>query len=95
MRLGDLVKFAFTVLVAIAVIGLTYWRLYYGVDLTDESYYVAVPYRLVLGAHPFVDETGGADLPASFLIYPFIRAYYAVTGTTGIVLFENGFENGM
>jgi hypothetical protein len=92
VRLGDLVTLAFTFLVAIAVIGVSYWRLYYGVDLTDESYYVAVPYRLVRGAHPFVDETGGAQLLAAFLIYPFIRAYYAVAGTTGMVLFVRNLQ---
>ena len=71
----------------LAVVGLTYWRLYYGIDFTDESFYVAVPYRLVLGAHPFVDETAVAQQLAAILIYPFVRAYYAVAGVTGIVLF--------
>jgi hypothetical protein len=84
---GDRVELAFTLLLALVVIGLTYWRLYYGIDFTDESFYVAVPYRLVLGAHPFVDETAGAQQLAAILIYPFIRAYDAVAGTTGVVLF--------
>jgi hypothetical protein len=87
VRLGDLAKLAFTPLVVLAVIGLTYWRLYYGIDFTDESYYVAVPFRLVLGARPFVDETAVAQQLAAILIYPFVRAYYAVAGQTGIVLF--------
>lgn len=42
-----------------AVVGVTYRRLYDGIDFTDESYYVVLPYRLVLGARPFVDETSG------------------------------------
>ena len=87
VRLGDLAKLAFTSLVGLAVIGLTYWRLYYGIDFTDESFYVVVPYRLVLGGRPFVDETAVAQQLAAILFYPLIRAYYAVAGATGIVLF--------
>ncbi len=39
-----------------AAIALGYWRLFYGVDFTDEAWYVAVPYRFVLGGTPYVDE---------------------------------------
>jgi hypothetical protein len=87
VRRGGLVERTLTVLVVLAVIGLTYWRLYYGIDFTDESFYVAVPYRLVLGARPFVDETAVAQQLAAILVYPFIRAYYALAGVNGIVLF--------
>jgi len=73
--------------IGIAVVGVTYWRLWYGVDLTDESFYVTVPYRLVLGAKPFVDETSVTQQTTAILLYPFIRAYYAVAGMTGMVLF--------
>ncbi len=82
-RLGN----AIAALVALAVVGATYWRLYYGVDFTDESFYVAVPYRLVLGARPFVDETDVTQQTTALLVYPFVRAYDALAGTTGIVLF--------
>jgi hypothetical protein len=73
--------------VAVVVVAITYWRLWYGVDFTDESFYVAVPYRLALGAKPFVDETSVTQQTTAILLYPFVRAYYAVTGMTGIVLF--------
>jgi hypothetical protein len=72
---------------AAAAAGVAYWRLYYGVDLTDESFYVVLPYRLVLGARPFVDEVSVTQQTAAILLYPFVRAYYAVRGLTGIVLF--------
>ncbi len=73
--------------VAVAVLGITYWRLWYGVDLTDESFYVVEPYRFVMGARPFVDETSVTQQTTAILLYPFVRAYYALAGTTGIVLF--------
>jgi hypothetical protein len=69
------------------VLGLTYWRLWYGVDFTDESFYVAVPYRLVQGARPFVDETAVAQQLVGILLYPLLRVYTALAGRTGIVLF--------
>jgi hypothetical protein len=72
---------------ALVVIEVTYWRLFYGVDFTDESYYVAVSYRLVHGARPFVDETAVVQQLVAILIYPLVRVYYAAAGTTGIVLF--------
>ena len=34
---------AAAVAAAIAVVGITYWRSWYGVDLTDESFYVVLP----------------------------------------------------
>ncbi|HEX3455338.1 MAG TPA: hypothetical protein VHS03_11980 [Gaiellaceae bacterium] len=73
--------------IAAAVVAITYWRIWYGVDFTDESFYVAVPYRFALGAKPFVDETSVTQQTTAILLYPFVRAYYAVTGMTGIVLF--------
>jgi len=71
---------------SLAVVGVTYWRLFYGVDLTDESFYVALPYRFVLGARPFVDETTVSQ-QAALLVYPFVRAYAALAGVDGLVLF--------
>jgi hypothetical protein len=73
--------------IAVVVVAITYWRLWFGVDFTDESFYVAVPYRLALGAKPFVDETSVTQQTTAILLYPFVRVYYAVAGLTGIVLF--------
>ena len=44
-------SFVFLLLVIIAA----YWRLYYSVEFTDEAFYVAIPYRFVLGDRPFID----------------------------------------
>lgn len=73
--------------VVLAVAVITYWRIWYGIDLTDESFYVVEPYRFVLGARPFVDETSVTQQTTAILVYPFVRAYYAVVGMTGMVLF--------
>ncbi len=82
-RLGRLVIVAG----AAIVVAITYWRLFYAIDFTDESYYVATTYRLVLGAHPYIDETTLSQQTASILIYPLVWAYHRVWGLTGIVLF--------
>lgn len=66
--------------------GLTYWRIWYGVDLTDESFYVALPYRFALGARPFVDETTVAQ-QAGLLVSPFVWLWNAAFGVDGVVLF--------
>lgn len=76
-----------TLIFAVASILITYQRLYFGVDFTDEAFYVAVPYRFVLGDRPFIDELNLLQT-SSFLIFPFIKLYtWLVGGTDGIILF--------
>lgn len=70
-----------------AILVATAVRIHFGVDFTDESFYIAIPYRLVRGARPFVDETSFFELPAAFLAYPFVFVYYHLFGVRGIVLF--------
>jgi hypothetical protein len=73
---------------AVAVAGLalffTWRRLFVGMDLQDESYYVLVPWRWALGDRPFVQEQNLLQLPG-LLTYPFVKAFgvlrdYDVTG---------------
>lgn len=62
-------------------------RLFLGVDLTDESHYGAIPYSVINGAVPFLNEHGHTQT-AGFLMYPFLRLFVAlVGGSQGIVLF--------
>jgi hypothetical protein len=82
-RLGLGLLAAFT----LAAVGASYWRLYYGVDFTDEAWYVAVPYRFVLGGKPYVDELSVPQTTAAVLLYPFVWVYHSLAGRTGIVLF--------
>ena len=86
-RVAERLEPTATLLVGAVVVGLTYWRLYLGVDFTDESFYVAVPYRFVRGAHVFVTENAVAQGFVGILLYPFVKAYYELVGLTGIVLF--------
>lgn len=63
------------------------WRMRYGIDFSDEAFYIALPMRFALGDRPFVDELNIGQT-AGLLIYPFVRIYSMVAGgMTGIVLF--------
>ncbi len=46
-----------------------------------------MPYRFVLGGRPYVDELSVPQTTAAILLYPFVWAYHAIAGRTGIVLF--------
>jgi hypothetical protein len=78
----DSLAIAFTFVAIVA----TYIRLYFGVDFTDEAYYVARAYQYVLGAKPWVDDI--SLIPFAILIVPFVKLYYWIVGNTdGIILF--------
>lgn len=63
------------------------YRLFYGCDLTDEGYYIALPWRFVLGDRPFLDEAYILQTAAIPLI-PLVKLYsFFVKGTDGIILF--------
>ena len=68
------------------MLGVTYWRLWYGVDLTDESFYVTLPWRFAGGARPFVDETTVAQ-QAGLLVSPFVWIWREIVGADAVVLF--------
>lgn len=77
----------FAIAAAVVSAGLTYGRLFYGVDFTDEAFYVAVPYRFVLGAQPLVDETNIVQQTPGVLLYPLYALWHAIAGSDGIVLY--------
>ena len=65
-----------------------YFRIYYGIDFTDESYTIAMPYLFSKGQVPFVDEIL-AHQGSAFLLQPFLTLYVKTVGSTdGIVLFS-------
>ena len=74
------------VAVAVVALVLAWRRLFLGVDLTNQGFTVAVPYRFALGARPFVDEMNILQTAALFS-YPFVKVYVWLRGATGIVLF--------
>lgn len=66
---------------------LVYVRLFVGVDFTDESFYVGLPWAFVLGHRPIVDELAVQQFSGIPLI-PFVLLYRVVTGgPEGLVLF--------
>jgi len=79
---------AFVLLVVVAGVLFTEWRLWQGIDLRDEAYYVEVPYRMAVGSHPFVDDMTVFQLPA-MLEYPFVKPFVALQHghATGIVMY--------
>ena len=70
-----------------ALVAASYARMYFGVDFTDEAFYVALPYRFANGARPLVDEALLVQQSSAVLLYPFVKSYTGVAGTKGIVVF--------
>ncbi len=63
-----------------------YARLYFGVDFTDEAFYVGLPYSFELGHRPLVDEVSVHQL-GGLVLQPFTAAYLALVGSAaGLVL---------
>ena len=59
----------------------------YGFGIDDESLYISIPYRLVLGESLIADEWHVSQLSA-FLLYLPVKLYVSVVGSTeGIMLF--------
>jgi len=83
------VVFAAAALVsAAAAVVFTWQRLFTGMDLQDESFYIVVPWRWALGDTPFVNEQNLAQV-SSLLEYPLIKLFGIVRDydVTGLVLY--------
>ena len=70
----------------LALFALVFNRIHYGVDLSDEAYNSALPYRFALGDRPFVDEMAPQQT-SSFLLFPLIKIYTLLFGTESLILF--------
>ena len=76
----------FAVIGLLAVFAFILWRCRYGFANLDESFYLAVPYRILQGDALFLDEWHLSQM-SSVLLYPFVRIYVGITGSTvGILL---------
>lgn len=78
-------------LFAICIFGFSYlfffYRIHFGVDFFDESYYSALPLRLFLGQQLFVDELYLAQT-FSILTYPFFKLHWYLSHSLeGIIYF--------
>lgn len=76
------------VVIAIVAIALAmYLRLYFGVDVSDEGFYMSMSYLFARGGQPFVHEWV-AQQGASIIFSPFVKAYiFLQSSTDGLVLF--------
>ncbi len=62
------------------------YRIHFGIDFTDESFYVGMPLRFAEGAVPFRDEYY-IQQTAAFALVPFTKMFLSYYGREGIVLF--------
>jgi hypothetical protein len=77
----------FGVLFSIGVCGFLWARLYFGVDLTDEAFYNALPLSFARGRHPYIDELIVVQ-SAGILLTPLVQLYlYFMKSEEGLVLF--------
>ncbi len=74
-------------LFAIMSVLITYIRLYFSFDFTDEAFSTAVSYLFAQGGRPFIDEMHYIQT-SSLLVSPLVRIYLFLTGDTeGTFLF--------
>ncbi len=68
---------------------MSFWtRMRLGVDLTDESFPIALAYRFVLGDRPFLHEFSHVQTSA-LILWPLVWLYVKLVGSTkGIILFS-------
>ncbi|MBQ6425521.1 MAG: hypothetical protein IJJ92_01790 [Clostridia bacterium] len=73
-------------LLLIALSIFLFWKCRYGYANADETFFIAVPFRLCRGDSLFVHEWNPAQL-FSFLLYPAVRLFLGFMGSTeGILL---------
>ena len=77
-----------SVTVVVSAAAFTWLRLFVGMDLRDESFYVLVPWRWALGDTPFMQEQSLAQIPG-FVMYPFAKLFAVIRDydVTGYVLY--------
>lgn len=77
----------FCVLICVGLFAAVWNRAHLGLDVTDESYWIAEPYLVLKGAVPFADLWSQTP-STSLLIAPLVAAYLFLTGgTEGIALY--------
>ncbi len=83
-KLNNIIVISISLIVLLA----SYIRIYFGVYFTDESFYIAIPYRFILGNMPLRDEYSICQF-AGILLYPFYYLYLLLHhATEAIVLFS-------
>lgn len=66
-----------------------YFLIFYDVSLSDESYFLALAYQIVLGYRPFVDEISMIQ-GAALITYPIVKIYHSILGNIdGLAIFTH------
>lgn len=87
-KLLSSVEFLFIAFFIFIILAFTFHDLYFSTDPYDETFYLAIPYRFILGGKSFIDEYSLAQTSAWFT-YPFFKLYYLLQGSIdGIILFS-------
>ncbi|SEA32522.1 hypothetical protein [Selenomonas ruminantium] len=86
-KIQERIADGFALFVIVIVLFFSIIRLFYGVELSDESYAVAETYLVAEGALPYVNNW--SQMPGfTMLLAPFVKAYTVIVGgTDGIFLF--------
>lgn len=64
-----------------------FWRCFYGVNTTDEAYYIGTVYRLWFGDGMLCDEWNPTQQMCSFWLYPFYALFRLILGSNdGMIL---------
>lgn len=66
------------------IIGISFFRLFFSIELTDESYYIASSYRFFLGNIPFYDAWE-ATIGSSLLTFPVLWIHQMLIGASSAV----------
>lgn len=76
LRTESLVRTAAFAAIAVGVVGVYLWRCQFGLDLTDEAFYLAGPWKLfALGDRPFTHEIYNGVRHSDFLNYLFVKPF--------------------
>ncbi len=77
----------FAAVFSLGVVLISYVRIYFGIDFTDEGLYSAIPYRFFLGDRPYRDELNLTQ-SASLVVYPIYAGFFRWAGSAeGVFLF--------
>jgi len=77
--------FGWSTLIWCLVLGFTTLRLYFGIDFTDEAYYIAMPLRFARGDQPFIDELFINQTAAIFVV-PLVKLFLKLKGNTDSII---------
>lgn len=83
----NLSKFNNSIVITIFLIVIlaSYIKIYFGINFTDESFYIALPYRFFLGNIPIKDEYSICQF-AGILLYPIYYLYLLINHTTDAIM---------